>query len=486
MRTAFLALLLVVGAFATDYQTEDGVYVLTDSTFPQALAEFEFALVEFYAPWCGHCKKLAPEYSAAAQILAKSNPEVKLAKVDCTVEKDTAAKFQIKGYPTLKFFIKGSSAPLDYEGGRTKDEIVNWLRKKTGPASVELKTVDAAEQLIGNSEVIAILFGDAGTEGFTNFLSVAQGFDDLPFAHSHDEAVREKFEAKGETLILFKKFDEGKNVYTGPFDVQSIREFLNSKRFPTILPFDQKVAQRIFGGGLESLFLIKADNEAGAKAEEAFRSVADEIKGSITLSIVRIEDGMGGRLADYIGVSKESLPAIRIVQPKQNNQKFVFENEITGENIKKFVDDLKNNRLSPYFKTEQIPAQSHEDGVRVVVGKNWKEIVLDENADVLMEYYAPWCGHCKSLAPIYSAVATKLKDVKGVVLGKMDSTANEVEGLAVQGFPTLKFYPRGRKSNPIDYSGERTEEGFIDFLKKNSKADFSSLSSERNPSLDEL
>jgi protein disulfide-isomerase A1 len=485
MKTALFALLLVVSAFATDYPTEEGVYVLGDSTLSQALGEFDFALVEFYAPWCGHCKKLAPEYAAAAQSLAKTNPEVKLVKVDCTVEKDTASKYAIKGFPTLKFFIKGNTEPVDYEGGRTKDEIINWLRKKTGPASVELKSVDAAEQTIGNNEVVAILFSDAGSEAYNNFLSVAQSFDDLPFAHTHDQAVREKYDAKGDTLIIFKKFDEGKNVHTGSFSTNDIREFLNAKRFPTILPFDQKIAQRIFGGGIDSIFLIRGDNEAGAKAEETLRSVAEDIKNHITVSIAKIEDGMGGRLADYIGVTKDNLPAIRIVQPKQNNQKFVFENEITGENIKTFVNNFKAGKLSPFFKTEEIPAQSHEEGVRVVVGKNFKEVVLDENTDVLMEYYAPWCGHCKTLAPIYSAVATKLKDISGVVLGKMDATANEVEGLSISGFPTLKYYPRGNKKSPVDYNGERTEEGFIDFLKKNSKADFSSLGG-KNPSLDEL
>lgn len=484
MRSALLALFLVASAFAVEYTTEEGVVVLTDSNFDQALGEFEFALVEFYAPWCGHCKKLAPEYAAAAQQLAKTNPEIKLVKVDCTVEKEVASKFEIKGFPTLKFFIKGQS-PTNYEGGRTKDELINWLKKRTGPPSVELKTVDAAEQTIGNNEVVAVLFTDAGSETYTTFVSVAQSYEDLAFAHSFDEAVKQKYEAKGDTLVLFKKFDEGKNVFTGPFDSEAIKNFINGNRFPTILPFDQKTAQRIFGGGIDSLFLIRGDNEAGAKAEEAFRSIASEVKQTLTLSIANIEDQLGGRLAEYIGVSKESLPAIRIVQPKNNNKKFVFENEFTAENIKTFVENFKSGTLTPFFKTEEIPAQSHDEGVRVIVGKNFKEVVLDENADVLMEYYAPWCGHCKSLAPIYSSLANRLKDVKGIVIGKMDATANEVDGLNIQGFPTLKFYPRGRKSSPLDYNGERTEDGFIEYLKKNSQADFSSLE-EKKPSLDEL
>lgn len=69
-----------------------------------------------------------------------------------------------------------------------------------------------------------------------------------------------------------------------------------------------------------------------------------------------------------------------------------------------------------------------------------------------MEYYAPWCGHCKSLAPKYLNVADKLKELgcDNIVIGKMDATANEVEGLNIEGFPTLKFYPANNKE-PMDY-----------------------------------
>jgi len=153
-------------------------------------------------------------------------------------------------------------------------------------------------------------------------------------------------------------------------------------------------------------------------------------------------------------------------------QKFLYENEINSDNLKRFVEDFANKILTPYFKSEPIPQDSHDEGVRVVVGKNFKEVVLNDQDDVLMEYYAPWCGHCKNLAPIYSSVARRLKDVNGLVIGKMDATANEVEGLSIQGFPTLKFYPKNSKGSPMDYNGERTEEGFVDFLKRHSSASF--------------
>jgi protein disulfide-isomerase A1 len=92
---------------------------------------------------------------------------------------------------------------------------------------------------------------------------------------------------------------------------------------------------------------------------------------------------------------------------------------------------------------------------------------MDPTKDVLVEFYAPWCGHCKSLAPIYEELAQSLKHNTNLVIAKMDSTANEVESVSIQGFPTIKFWPANNKSAPLDFNGDRTVEGFTKFLAEN-------------------
>ena len=147
-----VCLVLTINAFinASGYKEEDNVLVLHDSDFDAAVAEFKYLLVDFYAPWCGPCIQLAPEYTKAAKSLKESNSEARLAKVDATVESSLARKFKVNGYPTIKFFISGE--PVEYGGGRTGEEIVNWLKKKSGPPATTLTSVDAFKDYGSNDK----------------------------------------------------------------------------------------------------------------------------------------------------------------------------------------------------------------------------------------------------------------------------------------------------------------------------------------------
>uniref|UniRef100_A0A8C8W4F9 protein disulfide-isomerase n=1 Tax=Peromyscus maniculatus bairdii TaxID=230844 RepID=A0A8C8W4F9_PERMB len=104
-----------------------------------------------------------------------------------------------------------------------------------------------------------------------------------------------------------------------------------------------------------------------------------------------------------------------------------------------------------------------EDNVLVLKKSNFEEALAAHNY-LLVEFYAPWCGHCKQLAPIWDKLGETYKDHENIVIAKMDSTANEVEAVKVHSFPTLKFFPASADRTVIDYNGERTLDGFKKFL----------------------
>jgi len=130
--------------------------VLNEKNYEEATKAFKYLLVEFYAPWCGHCKALGPEYVKAAQLLREKDSEIKLAKVDGTEEKDLLEKMGVTGYPTLFFYRE--SEKVKYSGGRMANEIVGWLERKIGPPAKPLEDKDQVKEFIDEAEVVVVGF----------------------------------------------------------------------------------------------------------------------------------------------------------------------------------------------------------------------------------------------------------------------------------------------------------------------------------------
>lgn len=147
------------------------------------------------------------------------------------------------------------------------------------------------------------------------------------------------------------------------------------------------------------------------------------------------------------------------------NQKFVMKDEFALDTFKQFINDLLDNKLEPYLKSEVIPDKNDEP-VKVAVAKNFDEIVTNNGKDTLIEFYAPWCGHCKKLAPAYEELAEKLIDEE-VSIVKMDATANDVPApYEVRGFPTLFWAPKDSKDTPLKYDGGREADDFLKYIAK--------------------
>jgi len=467
MKVIFSILLFVlVGLIhAEEIKEEDGVLVLTKGNFKSATTDNQFVLVEFYAPWCGHCKQLAPEYAKAAKILVEKGSDIKLAKVDATEESDLAEEYQVRGYPTLKFFRSGS--PIEYSGGRTADDIVNWLLKKTGPAAKELDSIEAAEDFLKENTVAVVgFFGDRESAEAKVFLATANAVDDYPFGITSNEEVYKKYEASCGKVILFKQFDDGKAVFDGEFEEAVLKKFVAAQAMALVVDFNHESAQKIFGGEIKSHLLMFLSKEAGhlEKYVEPAKEIAKGFREQILFVSINADEEDHQRILEFFGMKKEEVPAMRIIQLQEDMAKFKPEkNDLSADNIKAFVQSFLDGKLKQHLLSQEVPEDWDKTPVKTLVASNFDEIAFDKSKDVFVEFYAPWCGHCKQLAPIFDQLGEKFKDSEAVVIAKIDATANELEHTKITSFPTIKLYKKG-DNGIVDFNGERTLEGFTKFL----------------------
>lgn len=454
-------ILLLTFVLNQDITRDKEVLVLTDANFNKAISDNKLILVEFYAPWCGHCKSLAPEYEKAAVILKEKNSEVLLAKIDATENKDMAEKFNIEGFPTLKFFDNGKDS--DYNGGRTAEEIVSWLEKRLGPSYTVCSSKNELEEHKQANEVVVVFFGqEEGTE-FSLFKETSQVYEGAPFLVVKDENMINENQVKQNSLVLFKNFDEGKNVLTDLTSLEQIYEFIETSAMKFVSNFDESTAEFIFGRSNSAVFLYWDEEK-----HESYKNVLDQVapkfrEKKVYFVTSGINDELEQKLAEYIGIKQEHLPVVKIHQVKNNDVlKYTLKNPITVDNLTQFVEDFLSGKLEPEYKSESIP-ETQDSSVYKIVGKSFNTIVNDPNKDVLVEFYAPWCGHCQALAPKYENLAEKLKEYKNLVIAKMDATENEVPGVDIEGYPTLKFYSHKNKEG-VNVEG-RSEYDLLDFLK---------------------
>ncbi|CAG9761478.1 unnamed protein product [Ceutorhynchus assimilis] len=462
-----LASFFVLGAFsqAEDIKAEEGVLVLNKANFEEATKLHEFLLVEFYAPWCGHCKALAPEYEKAAKSLVEKEFSIKLGKVDATEEQELAEQFSVRGYPTLKFFKNGN--PVEYSGGRQADDIVNWLIKKTGPPARDLASVEDAKTFIEESNVAVIgFFKDQSSDLAKAFLAVASAVDDIPFAITSSDDVFSNYEVQDGTVLLFKKFDEGQVVYDGEASETELKKFIQSNSLPLLVEFNHETAQKIFGGEIKShllLFLNKGE-ESYEKVTEAARSVAKPFREQVLFVTIDATEEDHQRILEFFGMKKSQVPAARIIKLEEDMSKFKPESdELTAEVLQKFVQDFLDGNLKQHLLSQEVPEDWDKEPVKVLVADNFESVALNTEKNVLVEFYAPWCGHCKQLVPIYDKVAEHFAEDKDVVIAKIDSTANELETIKITGFPTLKFFKK-ETNEVVDYNGPRTFEALVKFV----------------------
>ncbi|XP_068693419.1 protein disulfide-isomerase A3-like [Montipora foliosa] len=468
---------LIVSLFATVALCSD-VIELDDQNFKSGTDGKDIMLVEFFAPWCGHCKRLAPEYEVAATKLKDNDPPIPLAKVDCTESgKSTCSKYGVSGYPTLKIFRKGEFSQ-EYSGPRESAGIISYMKKQAEPTSKEVNTVEELNKRFESDTAVIVGFFDKDDDLQTEFMAVADQLrESHSFAHTASEEVMAELGHRDEMVIfrpkhLNSKFESNKEVFAGTVTSFGLKKFIEE----TVHGLVGQMTSENENQFKKPVCVVyyKVDYKLNPKGTNYWRNrvlkVATEFKNKVMKFAIASKSDFGHFLGD-VGFKADD-DEVNVVIRSDDGSKYKMTEKFSVDNFRAFLNQYFNAELKPYIKSEAIP-EDNDGPVKVVVGQTFDEIVNDPSKDVLIEFYAPWCGHCKNLEPIYKELGEKVKDVKDVVIAKMDATANDVPPpFKVEGFPTIYFASMNNKDQPMKYTGGRDVNSFVEYLQKEATNSF--------------
>uniref|UniRef100_A0AAR2J850 Thioredoxin domain-containing protein n=1 Tax=Pygocentrus nattereri TaxID=42514 RepID=A0AAR2J850_PYGNA len=385
---------------------------------------------------CGHCKKLAPEFETAAKRLKGI---VTLAKVDCTTNTEVCGRFGVNGYPTLKIFRNGEESS-SYDGPRSADGIVDYMKKQAGPDSVSLHNEKDLETFINHFDASVVgVFESSDSPQLVEFLKGANLMrDKFRFAHTTDLQLGLRYDLPSDvhTAILFCLCACSYGIC--PHMTKENNDQLRKRDLLTAY-YDLDYLHNPKGSNYWRNRVMKVASQYSSRG--------------LLFSVANRKDFEDELEEDYgLGTSEGSeVPFVTI--RNRAGHKYSMREEFTrdGKSLERFLEDYFADRLKRYIKSEPVPANNNGP-VKVVVADTFEEIVNDPEKDVLIEFYAPWCGHCKKLEPKYTELGQELSGDPSIVIAKMDATANDVPlGYDVQGFPTIYFVPAGRKDEPKRY-----------------------------------
>lgn len=212
---------------------------VNDQDAQRVIAKFDYVMLLGYAPWCTQSQALLPEFAAAAALLSRlGNPTV-LAKLDAINNPNAASLYQIRGFPTLMFFANG--AREEYFGGHSRDEIVLWVRKKTGFAVTTLQSKDEAEYFL-RKKVTAVLGYFNKLEGPEHdaFITAAKAEADTEFVLTTVPEVAQMF-INPPLVAVSKQEPERFSAFGGNFNAKEIVSFVELSKHPLVTVLNSKM-----------------------------------------------------------------------------------------------------------------------------------------------------------------------------------------------------------------------------------------------------
>eukprot|EP01041_Mallomonas_annulata_P007474 gene7474-15296_t len=482
-------------------EDDSGCLVLTDDNFDEALAANSILLVDFYAPWCAACQALEPEWSKSAIILESILSPAKLGKVNMEFGNESGKKYGIKQLPTVLLFRNGALAG-EFLGGRTANEIVAWLKKKLSVANSENLQGDVIalyndnyDQFMESNTWVLIDFYAPWCGHCQNLAPIWSNIAGILETRkspvkvakvdvNSEERIGQDNKVQGlPTIKLFHKMGKKQVVeeYGGERTAADIVNWVEEK---TGL-ITQLMAENRIQGEVIALYTDNYDKimkDSKWIIIDYYTPWCGHCK-QLTPEWLRMA-GILERKNSPVRVAKIDADSESFLAQRQNIQgyptiKLFYEGKAiyqhsgprTAEDLAKWVEtkvaekekqiEAENMKIQQEKEEEEEEEEenfSMDDDVAVIelTEENFAEM-LEEHELLVVDFFAPWCGHCQSLAPEWEKAANTLKTLKSTVkLGKIN--VDEVRTIGskyeIQGLPTIKLFRAGVVID--EYLGDRS------------------------------
>ncbi|TPX35485.1 hypothetical protein SmJEL517_g02094 [Synchytrium microbalum] len=302
---------------------------MTSATFNEIVKSGP-AFVMFHAPWCGHCKKLAPVWEAFADSMKN---KLNVAKVDCTVESVLCKKQGVMGYPTLKYF--GGGEVLEYSGGRTLSALQDYVENSMTATSVHPVKYNEVKGLLKMDEIAFYFVYDYRSPPYNGqelMLGVQKLRGDVKIYVCPDIRALTvlgvtRHNPSDPLLVVAKDYGSEMEAYDSTWSVGSVIEWIKAKRVPLVIELDHTTSNDILASGKMVVMgcMIQSDPES-ADLMKAMRDIAKswnryvaEVGLTVSRPIVFVWLD-GARWAAYLSrtyaLDSRNLPRLLIVDTK--------------------------------------------------------------------------------------------------------------------------------------------------------------------------